>query len=398
MSNLDACNRHPILKLSSALWLLLTLELVIGGPQGLCAFDVRFRYLIWGSAIAVSIITQVCSGLIPRWQFAGLVLLCGFVLIWVIVVPLWHGGIQQLPPSLSESKAVVGLLLIPIAARATKQFGRALLARTLAYLVALPGATVIVCWTSANIFGNSTMAEALRAWMTVSETSVSMIGPIEDGTYRIYWEIAVFFPLAIIALWRHQWFFVWSAFFVVASYCSGSRAVLAASVVATFASIKDFRRGLGLVVAVLAVVISLVVLYPTAIQQRVFSWNAEFSEGSARESQSVWLLKLFQKHFVMGAGFGAEAEGLRSDSAPWSYELTYLSLLAKTGLVGICWLTAIFLSLFRHTRGLLTLYRREWISVGLCFLLVTAFNPVLLTAFGMWLVITLVTIPPRDAG
>lgn len=383
--------------LSTALWLLLTAELILGGPSGLSIFDVHVRYLLWGIAIGFSMIRSLCNDQLPQWQFAGLALLFGFELFWGIILPYLHGGNEQLLASLAESKACVGYLLIPMAARATEQLGQITMIRAAAYLVALAGIVVIACWTSANIFGDSAMADALRTWMTNPETAESMIGPIQDGTYRVYWEVAIFFPISIIALWRHPWFIAWAILFITASYCSGSRAILAASLIATVASAGNWRNLLGAVLILCIAVTLLYLLSPSLADQRVFTVDAEFSNGTARGDQLHWLLDLFRKNYALGAGFGAVADGVRSESAAWSYELTYVSLLAKIGVLGSCWLVLTVSVFCASTHMSRARHRRAWASVGLCFLLVTAFNPVLLTAFGTWLVVLLLAIAPRDS-
>lgn len=54
-----------------------------------------------------------------------------------------------------------------------------------------------------------------------------------------------------------------------------------------------------------------------------------------RSEQVFSLLRTFERHFIMGTGFGASADEIRSESVPWSYEMSILALCMKIGLVGI---------------------------------------------------------------
>jgi len=54
-----------------------------------------------------------------------------------------------------------------------------------------------------------------------------------------------------------------------------------------------------------------------------------------RDAQLAALTDGWRAHPVFGAGLGAVARVIRSDSQPWAYELSYNALLFQTGLVGL---------------------------------------------------------------
>jgi len=55
---------------------------------------------------------------------------------------------------------------------------------------------------------------------------------------------------------------------------------------------------------------------------------------NARTEQFISLINGFSNSPVIGNGFGAVASVIRNDKMPWSYELSYISLLFHTGIVG----------------------------------------------------------------
>lgn len=57
-------------------------------------------------------------------------------------------------------------------------------------------------------------------------------------------------------------------------------------------------------------------------------------DGGARTSQAASLFSAFLNNPFLGSGVGGTTEVIRSDDAPWTYELTYLQILFNFGIIG----------------------------------------------------------------
>jgi hypothetical protein len=120
------------------------------------------------------------------------------------------------------------------------------------------------------------------------------------------------------------------------------------------------------------------------------------------------LMSLFWQYPVFGAGFGASAAVIRSFEAPYSYELTYVALLAKLGIVG----SGILVVAIGGWTVRLMRKSPNWTSIAtllIAFLFMTATNPYLINSVGMTIVAMMIVVgvhggsvatgpPPRVAA
>ena len=67
-------------------------------------------------------------------------------------------------------------------------------------------------------------------------------------------------------------------------------------------------------------------------------------DGGARTSQAASLFSAFLSNPFFGSGIGGTTDVIRSDDAPWVYELTYLQLLFNFGIVGMALFAVLFFS------------------------------------------------------
>jgi len=74
-----------------------------------------------------------------------------------------------------------------------------------------------------------------------------------------------------------------------------------------------------------------------------------FSAEDERTIQSGFLLREYAAAPLLGSGFGAYAGYVRSDEAPWTYELTYHQLLFNLGTLGTGLLGLLFVTYFAAT-------------------------------------------------
>jgi hypothetical protein len=103
-----------------------------------------------------------------------------------------------------------------------------------------------------------------------------------------------------------------------------------------------------------------------------------FSSEDERTIQKPYLIDGFKESPVLGSGFGGYAGYLRNDERPWTYELTYHTLLFNTGIVGTAFLGTLFsLYLFLVIR----LLRRFKDGSAIPFGLLVSFCSLLLGAY-----------------
>ncbi|OLC69675.1 MAG: hypothetical protein AUH78_23095 [Gemmatimonadetes bacterium 13_1_40CM_4_69_8] len=104
-----------------------------------------------------------------------------------------------------------------------------------------------------------------------------------------------------------------------------------------------------------------------------------FSAADERAIQKPYLLEGFARSPALGSGFGAYAGYLRSEEAPWSYELTYYVMLFNLGIVGVAALGTLFAVYFVFVCRLLSRFKEGAavpfaLLVGLCSLLMGAYS------------------------
>jgi len=128
----------------------------------------------------------------------------------------------------------------------------------------------------------------------------------------------------------------------------------------------------------------------TKIMSRLTS-SIDFTDNQSnaiRDDQSFYLMEEFKNHPVLGKGFGATLSSgfTRSKETPYSFEMSYLELLYKLGIIGfgifiigLVWIAnTIFKSDPEHRKILLISF--------VCFLIVSITNPYIVSSLGMFLI------------
>jgi O-antigen ligase len=213
---------------------------------------------------------------------------------------------------------------------------------------------------------------------------------------------------------RRRW--VWPALFaaLMLALLSGRRAVQLVMGLAPFVTLglfvlmprqdrRELRKPLlvllgGLVVAAVACAVFLAHSY--GFDGRIM-WD-EFRQGfdptaslssSIRAVQLHELVRGWEANPLFGGGHGAFVrEHVRDPGRPWSYELSYPTLLFQTGIVGVLMYGALLFWLFHHAIRMIRSGGQPArtmlpIAVGLiCFLIANATNPYLLKFDFMWTV------------
>lgn len=108
-----------------------------------------------------------------------------------------------------------------------------------------------------------------------------------------------------------------------------------------------------------------------------------------RAEQTVALIQDWQMHPIIGSGYGINAENCVRSDIPGMYELSYLAMLAQTGIVGVLGHGILFLYLFKQLYD--SILRKKDIHmlsvfIGFsCFLIGNATNPYLYSFDGLWI-------------
>jgi len=126
---------------------------------------------------------------------------------------------------------------------------------------------------------------------------------------------------------------------------------------------------------------------------RIFDIQSEFESQSARSLQASSLIGSWQESPIFGKGFGASADLVRRDAAHFSYELTYVALLMKVGLLGYIVMLMLLSYFVKHFQSLKFVVGKQlgMAKIGLILLFLLTFtNPYLFTIHGLILLIGLV--------
>jgi hypothetical protein len=130
------------------------------------------------------------------------------------------------------------------------------------------------------------------------------------------------------------------------------------------------------------------------ISDRMFSLKNELS-GSVRVEQSISLLNSWYENPVLGRGFGSHADFVRSEKAPYSYEMVFFAMLMKQGLLGVSMWNILFSALiFKVIKVEVMATSKGWSIYWLAtlgsFFLTLMTNPYLFNFVGMFAILMLV--------
>lgn len=373
-----------MIRLMSLLASALIIETIIFGPLGLNFYDISVRKALIASLVAGSTIPMLVQRTRERWQIWLLAASVLFLTVWAFIVP--ESNNVQTKMTLAEAQPLVALFLVFPLYMLFSAFGPSRYLRLAAYTSAAMATLVIFLWFTSNLMGATSFALAARDfYIGLNDNDLGIyIGPMPDGSFRVTLINFMIFP---IMLGYHNWRRfspAWTAFYAVAIFATGTRAFLGVGAIIVFVAIARRRPALtvpALLIAAFYVASHLV----SGNGLRVLNFTSDLTSSSARYVQFFSLMNLFWLHPMLGAGLGANASVIRSLEAPYSYELTYVALLAKLGIVGTM---AISLPLFLWI-GKLMRHSQNWISIAtlsIAIILMTASNPYLINLVGMSLV------------
>lgn len=366
-------------------------DIVFGGSLGFIIFDVSLRKFLTLTLIGTFLASLLVSPLLKRWQLLLLVSLTLIISVWGLFIPTLRG--IDLTYSVAESLPLLGLLLVFPLVQAFNQRGVRRYLDFINLCMAIVSLVIIAVWIPATYLDSPEYALGLKLfYMIVSGDDFgTYIGPMPDGSFRVMWITCLLLPFLLMYKNIHSFSLGWSVFYILTIYATGTRSFLYAALFILAILILRHQR---IVFALLAPVAIIVILLGAQMLEgiRLFEVASEFDSDSARFEQFFSLLRLFSDYPFIGAGFGAHADVLRSDVTPYSYELTYVALLAKLGSVGfisllILLIFLVYLALHRFRgKGF------EILAITFAFLFITSTNPYLINFVGISILSVLIAI------
>ncbi|WP_339060912.1 O-antigen ligase family protein [Tepidibacillus marianensis] len=119
----------------------------------------------------------------------------------------------------------------------------------------------------------------------------------------------------------------------------------------------------------------------------IFDFSQANESNSIRKEQAVKLIAEFFNHPIFGKGFGGTLESgyVRSVSEPYSFELSYLELLYKLGIVGF---SIFVMGLVLFFRAILNLNDKKMnitlFAAGISLLFISITNPYIVSSLGIF--------------
>jgi O-Antigen ligase len=381
------------------------IELVLGGPG---------YWLVAGISVRRSLVALVTIWMLGlciagklRLRFGHLWLVASitvFISTWVILIPSLNGP-AQLADGIQEG-IPLALLLSGVLAHAYYRDNWAAwvaLRKVAAGSLIAAAILALVAWIAGTFFVEDgiIVAIAFASYFTLGNDSLApslYVQTMPDGFFRVMWITSTVFITGLLYSLRTGRQLL-ALLFALALFVSYTRALwLCAAIGIVYAVIVQAMHGragplrLRRMATLVLAFASLVAVdlarggdesVTTLAVGRLF---ATFTDESASEraEQIDPLVDAWLAAPLFGSGLGSAAAVSRSDVAPYLYELTYLALLMKIGLVGLFLVsTLIFFLLVRPLpRGTAAPY----VDAGIiAFLLACASNPFLLNLVGLGL-------------
>ena len=186
---------------------------------------------------------------------------------------------------------------------------------------------------------------------------------------------------------------------LVFSYSRGLWLGLIVGLIFLFLISRKTVKAKNIIIIVVIFLFCLVVIgllnfnYLTLIGERILlSFNMQEISNAIRFSQAEFLLTEWMKYPVFGKGYGATVEGLvRSEIAPYSFELEPIALLMKLGLIGIILWIFYFIFLIYESKRQIRNNKEDWIFRAIyssipAIIVASSTNPYLLNSVGMGII------------
>lgn len=281
---------------------------------------------------------------------------CLFVLIWVVLIPLISHG--NLAYAVSDAVPLIasGIFLLTTSFPLWKNFWIVVRQLTLIFLYIFTILHVIL-YLIFLVYPDSVvdLAELFALILDVGtgdEAQFVFFTSLDDGISRIYFGSSFLLLIGFYFLFSDEdesfgsgfrSRFLFTVLLVVALWATNTRSLLlgAVAMVIIFPISRWLMRQIYKSWATIFLLLFLPILLtffliPTVDMQLLAFFGLD-RDGSddIRSEQLYSLLNSFSENLLFGLGFGANALIVRSEDAPYSYELSILALFMKIGVAGI---------------------------------------------------------------
>lgn len=378
--------RHPrrgmLPRIRDGLLLMFLFDLAFGGSLGFVVGGLAIRKLLTVALIGCFFVDLGKGLYLKGWQVQLASAVVTAILVWGGLLP----GLRGVDASyaVAESSPLIGLFLALPMAQAMRDYGARRYLDFICICLAILCIVIVSVWFLANYMNAPVYALGLKLfYMVVSGDDFgTYIGPMPDGSFRVMWVTCLLLPFVLFYKNLTSFKAGWTLLLLLAIYATGTRSFLYASFLIVAMSVWRHRPWVFLMSLPL-VLVGVVSSAHMLDGIRVFDVLSEFESESARFEQFFSLMRLFADYPVLGAGFGAQADILRSETAPYSYELTYVALLSKVGVVGILGFGVGVVYLMQAAFRRFPAKRIEVVVFVLSLLFITSTNPYLINFVGI---------------
>ena len=294
-----------------------------------------------------------------------------FLVVWGFVVPYFND--VKASHALMDGQLFFGLLIIPFVGfffvGYLRNFGyMEIIFRMLLLLALLHIALYAVALWDMDSFLK--LVEFIKSILEpgVDDENTSIYMGVVDGKVRVFWGgsifLLMFFYMSFLRF-RESGKISFILIAIFAIYCTSTRAMLIALVIyfvyyliLKFLAgryVDSFKIFFFALFLVLQTVPILIMADPQLLS--VIGLGRDISDD-LRYVQVDVLRTMLIENPVMGNGLGTSASIIRSESAPWSYELSIFALYMKIGLIGVAVLLFAFLILFSN--GIKLSEEKKW--------------------------------------
>lgn len=384
-------------------------EMILGGPGFWGIGGISFRKVLFAANCAWFMACWLWSTIrLTRGEIACAMTLVAIMVVWIAFIPATRKPTQlafAVQDGLPLAMGLLGLLFRAYFRQFREEWPR--LKRVTAVALVFTALMNIALWVvgMTGDAGNFAAQAAALAWFTLGRIDLSpplYIGAMPDGFFRAMWITGtLYMPALLYCIARRRW--AGAALFSFALLATYTRSLWLATVlgilIAQLTCVRGDRMisprilaGLAVFIATLGAVAFVWVSRDADIDllstlgKRI---GTVFSDSSAEEryEQVGPLISAWTDAPLFGKGFGASASIVRSEEAPFSYEVTVLALLMKMGAVGLIagalLVCGIWLVHALPARTLRTRDRAAGLGAAVAFLAAAATNPFLINFVGM---------------
>ena len=343
-----------IILISTALTIFF-IELIIGGPGFWTLFGFSIRKLVFTICFfGLLLLTLGKQISLKKSDYIYLSFLVLYLIAWMFIIPIFKDG--NLSYSISDGLPLIylGFALFLFNFYQNNYEVWRIQRLIIFFLLQVIALITILIWMIGTMYPSLNVpiqfvVNNYFSFGTASKVPSIYVGTMPDGFYRVLWitHIAFLPMLFITLLYKKYLSTLLFAFAIFATYTRAFWLVLFVFLIFLFMRDILFRKKVLGKRVIFSTTILFVFLIPflgeffLILSDRI---EALFYDTSAsiRVIQLDALLEGWKSAPLFGNGFGASVEYSRNSLSPFSYELTYVALLMKLGIVGFIILNGLF--------------------------------------------------------